>query len=232
MHLVVLLNQWFGYRKMNDMETKESKSFLELPYAERQLIVVVDNRVAEADRKAKANLGEESNKWDWTSVTKTTLQILAEGPIIALAREVINAVNRIRAAGITVHQISESESAALKFPPGHPRDGVLYAGHPDVREIYYRTAQFHRLTFGHKFCEAIDLLMALGAIEINVEHKSGWGREFSSTLNVPIGTAGEQVSAGGRGSTEKQGDLLFQASLPGAEDPAVPDELVWGQVPF
>ena len=91
-----------------------------------------------------------------------------------------------------------------------------------IREIYYPAAQFHRRMFEHKLNEAIKLLMGLGAIEINVEHHSGWGREFSTNLNI------SNVMAAGV-DAEKQGRLLFQISLDleGTADPSVPDGLVW-----
>ena len=137
------------------------------------------------------------------------------------------AIKAARDQGINVLSVPRSESTVLQFPLGHPQDGVLYVGHPAVREIYYPTAQFHQLTFEHKLSEAIELLMALGAIEISVEHQVGWGREFSTNLNVPTVKAGEQVGTTAGGNTEKQRRLLFQISLEGISDPSVPDELVW-----
>ena len=202
----------------------KEEAFLEMPYAKRQLIVVADDSVVEAERAARASTGAESNTVDWTEVVKKSLLY---SPIIAIAEEVVKAVKAARVQGINVLPVSRSESAMLQFPLGHPQDGVLYVGHPAVREIYYPTAQFHRLTFEHKLSEAIELLMALGAIEINVEHQVGWGREFSTNLNVPTGKAGEQVGTAAGGDSEKQRHLLFQISLEGTSDPSVPNELVW-----
>ncbi len=46
---------------------KEKLGFsLEMPYAKRQLIVVVDDHVVEAERAARSSTGGESNKVDWT----------------------------------------------------------------------------------------------------------------------------------------------------------------------
>lgn len=200
---------------------KEQLGFsLEMPYAKRQLIVVVDDHVVEAERAARASTGGESNKVDWAEVFKKSLRY---GPAIALGIEIVKA---IRDAGANVLPISRSESTAIRFPSGHPRDRVLYAGHPEIRDIYYPAAQFHQLTLEHKLSEAIELLMALGAIEINVEHQSGWGREFSIDLNLPIGKLASATVGGG---AEKQRDLLFQISLEleGITDPSIPDGLVW-----
>lgn len=204
------------------MKREESESFLEMPYDKRQLIVVLDDHVVEAERAARSSTGDESNKVDWAEVLKKSL-LYSTAPAIPLGIKVVKA---IRDAGANVLSISRSESAALRFPPGHPRDRVLYAGHPMVRDIYYPAAQFHQLTLEHKLSEAIELLMSLGAIEINVEHQSGWGREFSTDLNLPLGKLASATVGGG---AERQRDILFRISLEleGTTDPSVPDGLVW-----
>ena len=207
------------------MKKEELESFLEMPYAKRKLIVVADDPVVEKERATMASKGAESNEVDWTTVFKKSLPYIS--PAIAIGIEVAKAVNAARDQGVNVLSVSRSESSVLQFPLGHPQDGVLYVGHPAVCEIYYPTAQFHRLTFEHKLSEAIELLMALGAIEINVEHQVGWGKEFSTNLNVPTGKEGEHVGTTASGDTEKQRHVLFQISLEGTSDPSVPDELVW-----
>ena len=191
------------------MKREESESFLEMPYDKRQLIVVVDDQVVEAKRAAKSSTGVESNKVDWTEIFKKSL-LYSSVPAIALGIEVVKAVNAVRGEGVEVFPISRSESNMLQFPPGHPRDRVLYVGNPLAPKIYYPAAQFHRMMFEHKFSEALKLLMALGAVEIMVEHQSGWGTEFSTDLNLPIG---KQASATAGGGAKRQRDLLFQISL-------------------
>ena len=206
------------------MKGKEAEAFLEMPYAKRKLIVVADDSVVEAERAARASTDAESNTVDWTAVVKESLEMYWRYMTIP---GWIGMIKAARDQGVNVLSVSRSESTMLQFPPGHPQDGVLYVGHPTVHEIYYPTAQFHRLAFEHKLSEAIELLMALGAIEINVEHQVGWGKEFSTNLNVPTGKAGEQVGTTAGKNTEKQRHVLFQISLEGTSDPSVPDELVW-----
>ena len=206
------------------MKGKEAEAFLEMPYAKRKLIVVADDSVVEAERAARASTDAESNTVDWTAVVKESLEMYWRYMTIP---GWIGMIKAARDQGVNVLSVSRSESTMLQFPPGHPQDGVLYVGHPTVHEIYYPTAQFHRLAFEHKLSEAIELLMALGAIEINVEHQVGWGKEFSTNLNVPTGKTGEQVGTTAGKNTEKQRHLLFQISLEGTSDPSVPDELVW-----
>ena len=185
---------------------------------------MADDSVVEAERAARASTDAESNTVDWTAVVKESLEMYWRYMTIP---GWIGMIKAARDQGVNVLSVSRSESTMLQFPPGHPQDGVLYVGHPTVHEIYYPTAQFHRLAFEHKLSEAIELLMALGAIEINVEHQVGWGKEFSTNLNVPTGKAGEQVGTTAGKNTEKQRHVLFQISLEGTSDPSVPDELVW-----
>ena len=196
-----------------------------MPYDKRKLIIVADDLVVEKERAARASKDAESNKVDLATVFEKALPYIS--PAIYIGIEVVKAVKAARDQGVDVLSVSRSESSMLQFPLGHPQNRVLYVGHPAVREIYYPTAQFHQLTFEHKLSEAIELLMALGAIEISVEHQVGWGREFSANLNVPTGKAEEQVGTTAGGNTEKQRRLLFQISLEGTSEPSVPDELVW-----
>jgi hypothetical protein len=121
--------------------------------------------------------------------------------------------------------VSTLESRLLKFPLGHPRDGVVYIGHPAVANLYYPMADFHRVIFEHKFCEAISLLMSLRARQMRVEHVTGWSREFLAGLSLPLPTDDLNVGAGGHSSSRRS--LLYEASLSGTGDPKIPDGLVW-----
>jgi hypothetical protein len=88
-------------------------------------------------------------------------------------------------------------------------------------------ADFHRVTFEHKFCEAVELLMSLGAKKMRVEHVTGWSKDFSARLSVPLGTPSEKVTLeAGKHSATRSG-LLYEASLLGTDEPTVPDSLVW-----
>ena len=195
------------------MQRKEAETFLEMPYDKRRLIVVVD----------------DSAEKDWTAVVKGAFEEAFEmyWRYMTIPGLIQAAIKAARDQKVNVLPVPRSESTVLQFPPGHPQDGVLYVCHPVVHEIYYPTAQFHRRTFEHKFSEAIKLLMALGATEINVEHQAGWGSEFSTNLNMPAGRAGEQIGIAADGRSKKQHHLLFQTSSEGTSDPLVPDGLVW-----
>lgn len=144
---------------------------------------------------------------------------------IAAAMEAYAAWQRARANGLDALQIKNSEAQELYFPPAHPRVGVLYVAHPGEPNVYYTVASFHRVAFEHKFAEAIDLLMSLGATKITVEHVSGWDSKFASTLSVSLPSAPSSASAGS--NSRSNTTLLFEASLPENKSRFLPPNLVW-----
>lgn len=89
---------------------------------------------------------------------------------------VVNAVvNRLKSEeshkpGIETIRVPIQQAGFLSLPPGHPQTDVLYVAHPSDPATYLPVADFHRLTFEHKFAEAIRLLMHLGARTISVTH--------------------------------------------------------------
>ena len=209
-------------------ESGESASFLERPYSDRQMIVVTDDAVVEAVHRAELEALEKDHTVNWLQIGEIALQSLFPSRLAAeVIKEAIKAWSRARASGIQVLQIGKSLAAHLEFPPGHPREGLVYVGHPAKPNVYYTTADFHRVTFEHKFSEAINLLMHLGATHIRVEHVHGWSKEFSSRLSMSLGEADSTV-AGEAEATRRAGtQLLYEATLSGAAEPILPESLVW-----
>lgn len=123
--------------------------------------------------------------------------------------------------------IGKSDATEIIFPPGHPREGLLYIGHPAIPRVYYCTADFHRVTFEHKFSEAIDLLMSLGATKIKVEHIRGWAKDFSAKISVPLPEPTAKASAQAQSRESSGSKLLYSATLTGSSTPTIPDDLVW-----
>src|SRR5690606_21682489 len=111
----------------------------------------------------------------WREIPRKALRQVSPTSVI-LAEAVLYAWAKARERGLSVLQIAQSEAAHLSFPPGHPRHGILYVGHPVKPDLYYVTAEFHRVTFEHKFSEAVHLLTCLGATKMKVECIRGWGR--------------------------------------------------------
>ena len=91
---------------------------------------------------------------------------------------------------------------------------------------YYPAADFHRFTFEHKFSEAIDLLIHLGATKLRVERVRGWSREYAGSFRAS-GPTGESVGMEVGAKSRSRNELLFEANLPGTHAPVLPDTLVW-----
>jgi hypothetical protein len=229
-------------------------------YAERQLIVVTADQIAQAvqaqkpgtleddqkfigrlKNKALAHLDLLKSDWKgfeqsvkekkWKKATKSFVAFyldLAHSNTLNMATvESLRAWARATESGVKILPIGKTAAAAITFPPGHPRNGVLYIGHPTMATVYYPMADFHRVTFEHKFCEAIELLMSLGARQIRVEHVTGWSKDFSTRIFVPLGQAsGSATMEAGRHSANQR-TVLYEASLVGTDNPTIPENLVW-----
>lgn len=200
----------------------------DLPWAERQLIIVVDEAVAEAAARAEAEARTGNGAVDWARVGALSVSLLPGVLVFEITRAVLAAWSKARQAGLKVLQVPRSQASLITFPPGHPRDGVVYAAHPAQDNVYGTLGQFHRTTLEHKFAEAIDLLMALGATEIKAEHVKGKKLDFSATAAIPVepGTGASLGASAGR-TTAESSRVLFSASLSGSSSPFLPQGLVW-----
>lgn len=202
------------------------------------LITVVPDAVAEAEKQVGAPKNE-SEEVTYLSIVKSVATTaakaylsfrMAEMALGELAiRSIVEARRRAQSEGLDVQMVGSGVAKDLLFPPGHPRAKVVYMQHPANQRLYYPVASFHRHVFEHKFSEALLLLGALGANEINVEHVKGWSREFAAEMSVPIppsagsGQIGASVGIQAR-AAEK---LLFHASLRGSDTPAMISDPVW-----
>jgi len=212
------------------VDVSEVTKPLEQPYVERQLIVVLDDAIVEATREEQLKELQHKNFIDWNRVSAFALggAIVGIGDLITeVALDAYKAWSRARGSGLPIVQILKTEARNITFPPGHPRDGILYIGHPAIPNVYYTTADFHRVIFEHKFSEAVKLLLNLGATEINVEHHSGWERAFSSNLSVPLPSSDVSVRAETSMNNKSEEKLLFTAQLEGTDTPKLPNSLVW-----
>lgn len=201
---------------------------LQLPYSERQLVVVQPDEVVEATRRAQTAENVQNAPTDWKALALRVGKEAWKLTIFGMAEVTVEALSawaKARESGLNVLQISRTDAARLQFPPGHPREQALYVAHPALPSVYYTTATFHRMAFEHKFSEAIILLMSLGATKITVEHVRGWSREFSAKLSAPIPKADAKLDV----SRSASGDasLLFEANLKNQQEPSIPANLVW-----
>lgn len=201
-----------------------------IPYSDRQLVIVMPDEVVEKQRKADS--GSSKNPFDWTEIGKSAasaalLLLPGRGPAIAVTTAMVayEAWKNVRTNGVNALQVKRSEAHKMVFPPAHPRNNVLYVGHPSDSNVYYTVASFHRVAFEHKFAEAVDLLMHLGAIKIKVEHVRGWSSEFAATLSALLPSGSGNAAVGS--NSESNTTLLFEASLPENKSLVLPNNLVW-----
>lgn len=194
-----------------------------LAYSKRQMIVVQADEIVITERNA-----QESTGLDWKTVASIAGSFLVGGKygLLGLAVDkAYDAWQKSRDAGLDVKQISDTEAAKLGFPPGHPCRGTLYVGHPTATSVYFTTASFHRMVFEHKFAEAVELLMSLGASHIEVEHVHGWSREFSAKMSAPI--ASTTLNASTSANSSEASSILFKADFTSTKPPCLPDNMVW-----
>lgn len=201
-----------------------------LPYSSRQLIIVQPDQVVAATRDDLIKTQRQQSEEGWMDVARRVGKaIIVWGPpysaLIEVAADSLKAWAKARDSGLNVLQIAQSEAATLDFPPGHPREQTVYVAHPAASRTYYTAATFHRMAFEHKFAEAVDLLMSLGATSLTVEHVQGWSREFSANLSANFPENGFDASAQGASSASSK--LLFDAALDNKTSPALPEGLVW-----
>jgi hypothetical protein len=124
--------------------------------------------------------------------------------------------------------ITQQESRQLRFPIGHPREQILYVGHPIDAKTYIPLFDFHRFLFEHKTAEGLRLVRELGANNIWIEHVQGWDERFGIELSTAL-PVGVQVELGA--SHEKlrsRGSYtMSEMTLHPTGPPRVPSDLVW-----
>lgn len=198
---------------------------LSRPYAERQMLVVLSDEQIKAQQQYK----EEQAELGFVKTIKSLSRFILPTPIIIAEAtiEIYKGIVDLREQGIKTLSVSQSDATKITFPPGHPRFGVLYIAHPAADKVYFPFAQFHRLTFEHKFSEAVILLMSLGATYIEVQHVTGWSKEFSSKMDISIPQA--DIEGGANASSRKSSgsEILFTANFNGKTTQELPPNLVW-----
>lgn len=195
-----------------------------LSYAERQLLTFVQDEVWEAELQAQQAPPEDKPIW------LTIVRILGAtylGSYGVLIQGIYEAYKKLKESGELISTAPFSWTQKLSLLPGHPRDYLLYVGHPVQSDTYVPAADFHRIVFEHKFAEALSLLMHLGAKTCVVRHQIGWNRDFASSLSVGIPEAGVGAGVQGGSSSASDKSLLYEAEFEGHNNPSLPDQLVW-----
>ncbi len=224
---------------MKNNEVKSIRKFDNIPYAKRQFVLVLDDKVIEAENIAKERAKKEGQKSNWKFIGQVTLALLgiAAGPpgilvtlpaaAALIIKDVVDSVTFIRTHGIDILTVSRTEAKSLIFPPGHPLNNVIYAGHPTNSKIYYSLADFHMRVFEHKFIEAINLLIGLGATMVNVESVEGYTREDTRSINLSIPVGSIETGVQYDKDRSKLQQAIYTATLEPKEDIILPDNMVW-----
>jgi hypothetical protein len=214
-----------------------------LPYQERQLITIVaDALVKEAEKKIEVEEKKEEKTTEevkgevtFSDLTSELYKMVVKTNAVLLTGEVLGTVavqafeswKKSRTSGIVIQPISIRQTSGLVFPPGHPKYGVVYVAHPTKMNVYFPMSGFHRFVFEDKFREALDILMALGASNIKVEHISGWSGDISAAAELKVPTKVDTVSAFGGVEINQSSNLMFEANLSGHQTPELPEDLNW-----
>lgn len=204
---------------------------LDIPYADRQRVVIVPDDMVGAERQARAQLAGERQhlplQVDSGSVTISDDQIDSEADksyAAVAGRHLRRSLRGLQDAGIGVKRalddrtrstlrrhhsilmIGRTESSMLRLDKGHPMKNVLYIGHPAKPELYFPAAEFHRRVFEHKFVEAVTLLMSLGASRIVVKQGEDQTRERERSIKQRKGRIREKEQSAERkkGETEEK----------------------------
>jgi hypothetical protein len=219
-----------------------SAAVADLPYLERQMIVVSKQEIVHA---AEEEMRKEvqGNVLSWASFPTAVTSILTArrllplgGPsaiAVGIAADVavraFTAWAKARESGLPILQISTEQASKLSFPPGHPRFGVVYIAHPapSIKNIYFPMADFHRVIMDQKLSEAVLLLMSLGATSIRAEHIVGAHRDVGT--NAKIKTPGNGAGLETEASIELKSNksLRFEGVLSGKNEPSLFDNHVW-----
>lgn len=157
------------------------KNLLERPYSDRRLIMFVDDEVIEAHDKAEAAV-IESRKI--TITTEEYLEYFKSQFNRVYIDDLVRMLQQARVYfaakrdGVTIRLVEKSLIGQFQLLPGHPRENVVYVGHPAIPKHYIPITDFHRVVFQHKFSEAVSMLMNLGAKNIHVRYVKGLGLEY------------------------------------------------------
>jgi hypothetical protein len=232
-----------------DEEANAQRDILALPYSERQFISItsptpdplMDSDIARSQpstgdrgRELMASAKRYAREHKSGAVIADAVGAMRP-PTTAVAETFKRGASILRkrstrqasAQGMRVLAITGLEAGQLNVPHGHPRAGMIYAGHPllPLARSYFPVADFHQRVFEHKFAELLRILTSLGATRIEVSASEGWSSEVASKLDVAL----PDVAVGSKRKMQhsREQELLYQADLPNNTSTALPDDIVW-----
>ena len=220
---------------------------LDIPYTDRQRVVIAADEQVAAERQSRAHVAEQAGRQiipakgeppkggviepganeSHTAIAARHLQRGLQGLQDAgagLKRGLDDRARSTLRRHLGILLIGRAEARVLRFDQGHPLTNVLYVGHPARPDLYFPVAEFHRRVFEHKFAEAVTLLVSLGASRIALRQEQGQTRETEGSALAQSSLAlGFSRTRNERSSSS----AVFEAEFPGNSKPVVPDGLRW-----
>lgn len=197
--------------------------------ASRRRIVVVDDELA---TRAQSELEKDPSPEELAPAQDETDASLADKVRSRLRRRaddavagVVTSVIKMREAALDVAIVSDTDADSIIFPPGHPTRGILYVAHPVMVDWYYPAAQFHRFVVEHKFAEAMDLLMELGARTMEIELIRGYKKQ--DVLDILAAIPLVRIAGKAEREQDSASHIHCLAEMEGSNEPRLPDDLVW-----
>jgi hypothetical protein len=222
---------------------------LNIPYTDRQRVVIAADEQVAAERQSRARLAAQSPllslpaKSEHMPVNGGVIEPTAgESRAAIAARQLQRGLRGLQDAGaglkrglddrarltlrrhLGILMIGRAEAGILRFDQGHPLTNVLYVGHPARPDLYFPVAEFHRRVFEHKFAEAVTLLTSLGASRIALRQEQGQTRE---TEGAALAQASVAMGFNRTRNERSSSSAAFEAEFPGSRKPVVPDGLCW-----
>lgn len=230
----------------------QKPNLLTKPYSDRQIILFVNDDVVAAHDKTEATIAEMrkyslslEGYLDYFKLQIKHLDMDRTTRIMNL----MQAFFVVKRAGVNIRLVGKSQVEQLSLPPGHPRDNVVYLGHPALVNHYMPVAAFHRTVFEHKLSEVLSILMHLGAKTINIKHLQGWGLEMLLQLDTGVlvaeateevkartlldiyklkpGTAPSSPAVAAKPAAPKEQTMVIRTSQIDNQTPALPTNVVW-----
>lgn len=220
-------------------------NILDLPYDQRQLIILKDDSDDEKKEKATKvfrtnylqKINSENENLNYLEFIKLFglgavfggIGIIANIGYLTLIYELFKKMSNLKKSDIDLLPITRNEAKLIKFPLGHPRKDVIYVGHPVLNDVYYTLAEFHRKTFEHKISEAIKLFENLGVKKLRIKHKKGWKNKFTlgANLDIPL----EDIEVDGRANINKtknkENKVIDERIYKNNDSFKIPEELSW-----
>jgi hypothetical protein len=202
--------------------------FLQLPYEERQLILIVKNEQEKIDKLKAIQDNKELVETLLSSVAiAQAVSFFLPGSLVvksamAAASVIGNKTIKSKSSGGHFYIATMQEVEAVTFPSIRPVIGRVYAANPAATEIYYETTNFHKSIADHKFAEAIKLLQALGATRIEAINLEDQGN--SSNVSGSVSDFG---NAGVKHHKNKIMKTSFNATYKPTHQPYIPSNLAW-----